>query len=172
MQVGTLLLTHSTPCCRCTSSLQPQGTAAMLANIFPHEQVKQQIPQLTQRGQGDSLLSYIQLPDQSGGCCSLSFCPDERRKFRAAFGVSVSPSWLSLFLLLELEFCSSQVTCGSGLRQEGADNEERSGGRHAENHSNKEKKAPETQSECFSSASAAVSEDSVKARFFVLLLVT
>lgn len=46
------------------------------------------------------------------------------------------------------------------------DNEKSSGGRRAENHSNKEKKPPETQSEYFSCVSAAVWEDSVKARFF------
>lgn len=98
--------------------------------------------------------------------------------------LSLPPLPFPITFQLETEFCSRQVTYGSRLSQEGIWLEriaqtmrELAGGeaqreRRAENYSNTEKRPPETQFKYLSSVSAAVSEDSVKARIFVLQLVT
>lgn len=94
--------------------------------------------------------------------------------------LSLPPLPFSITFLLETEFCSRQIMYGSRLSQEGTRLEciaqimenGGGGGARAENCSNKEKRPSEIQSKYFSSVSAAVSEDSVKARIFVLQLVT
>lgn len=111
----------------------------------------------------------------------LELCAGRRRKIHSSIQslcLSLLPPF-SITFVLETEFCSRQVMYGRRIGQEGTQLEciaqtvrDWGGGRgvcrrgrRAENYSNK-KRDPEIQSEYFSSVSAAVSEDSVKARIF------
>lgn len=136
-------------------------------------------PQLNeQRKINYCIVSYSTVRPVRKTCYSPSFVQTVGGRFIAAFRVCLSllPPF-SITLVLETDFCSRQVMHGRRIGQESTQLEciaqtvrDRGRGRGAcrrcaENYSN-EKRAPEIQSEYFSSVSADVSEDSVKVRIF------
>lgn len=149
----------------------------------PRTNEKRQTPQLTQQRERD--IHFLARPARRM-CYALNFCTDgEIHSIIQNLCLSLLSLPFSIIFLLVTEFYSRQVTYGSRLSQEGTCSEyvtqtmrefERGAGagqgRRAENCSNKEKRPPEIQSKYFRSVSAAVSENSVKERIFVLWLVT